>query len=539
MTQGIYEIRNKLNEKVYVGSSANTERRRREHYSKLRGGYHANIHLQRAWNKYGEDVFTFTVLEEVEDGMLLATEQIRLDRLFACGNHYNIATVAGPEGPLSEETRRKISVAQMGNQYSLGYKQTEEHIRKRIAPLVGHKRPPLTEEHKRKIGEAGKGRVVSDETRRKISKANKGKKHTEESKRKLSEASKGNQNCLGRKLSEETKRKIGIASRGNQYALGHKHTDEAKRKMRGRTVSKDTRCKISEARKQWWARKKATTWERCYSTRRPERYFLPDNHAGKMSWGLILRIVSHGERKGYWSPDDVIGDPMAGAGTNLSAFRIRGYEVEGIELEFDHFNLMLCNTLLQQQRYIFPQLRGNGGWRYHVGNASDVLSTLPEGSWDASVFSPPYEGALASLGGDGPMVGPATQEEREERYKWRAVPGHSTYGDTEGQIGAMFGEDYWKAMLPIYKGVYRVLKPGGILVVVTKDRREDWCLVRVGQGTRILCEYAGFVPIETIQAVGATRSVIARWNNRRYAERGRADLVVDHEDVMWFQKEDT
>ena len=258
-----------------------------------------------------------------------------------------------------------------------------------------------------------------------------------------------------------------------------------------------------------------------------------------MAWGLAIRIVSYGERKGYWSPGDVIGDPMAGVGTNLSAFRIRGYEVEGIELEFAHTTLMLCNTLLQQQRHIFPQLRGYGGWRYHIGNASDVLSTLPEGSWDASVWSPPYEGALASLGGDGPMVGPAAQEERAERYKWRAIPGHSTYGDTEGQVGSMYGEDYWRAMLPIYKGVYRVLKPGGIMVVVTKDRREDWCLVRVGQGTRILCEYAGFTHIETIQAVGATRSVIARWNNRRYSERGRADLVIDHEDVAVYRKEDT
>lgn len=281
-----------------------------------------------------------------------------------------------------------------------------------------------------------------------------------------------------------------------------------------------------------------TTWTGCYGTKRPKRYFLPSTHVAPMSWGLAIRIVTYGERMGYWSPGDVVGDPMAGTGVGLAAFRIRGYEVEGIELEFAHTTKMLCNTLLQQQRcaHIFPQLRGYGGWRYHIGNASDVLSTLPGGSWDACVFSPPYEGALASLGGDGPMAGPVT--EREERYKWRAIPGHSTYGDTEGQIGSLFRENYWQAMLPIYKGVYRVLKPGGVMVVVTKDRREDWCLVRVGQGTQILCQYAGFRPIETIQAVGATRSVIARWNNRRYVERGRADLVVDHEDIAIYGKED-
>jgi len=65
----------------------------------------------------------------------------------------------------------------------------------------------FSDEHRRKISEANKGRVVSAETRRKISAAQRG---------------------------------LGM---GNKNALGHKHTEDAKRKM-------------SEARKRWWAKKR-------------------------------------------------------------------------------------------------------------------------------------------------------------------------------------------------------------------------------------------------------------------------------------------
>jgi len=70
----------------------------------------------------------------------------------------------------------------MGKQNSLGHRQTEEH--------------------KRKISEANKGRVVSEETRRKIGEAHKGKKLSGEHRRKISEAHKG------KTLTEVHKRRI-------------------------------------------------------------------------------------------------------------------------------------------------------------------------------------------------------------------------------------------------------------------------------------------------------------------------------------------
>ena len=61
---GIYFIRNKINNKIYVGSSKNLYNREKEHFSDLRKGKHHNIYLQRAYDKYGEKYYG-----EMKDGI--------------------------------------------------------------------------------------------------------------------------------------------------------------------------------------------------------------------------------------------------------------------------------------------------------------------------------------------------------------------------------------------------------------------------------------------------------------------------------------
>ena len=165
--QGIYEIVNLADGKAstYIGSSVNIERRWWRHRSDLRGGWHRNLHLQRAWNKYGEDAFVFSVLEEVGDDMLLVMEQEYLDDYFDRGHCYNIATIARSVGPLAEETKRRMSAAHKGKKLS-------EETKRKIGDAFRGK--PLSEEHKRKLSEAHKGKPLSALHRRRISEANKG-----------------------------------------------------------------------------------------------------------------------------------------------------------------------------------------------------------------------------------------------------------------------------------------------------------------------------------------------------------------------------
>lgn len=60
---GIYAFKNVMNNKMYIGSSVDIYHRKRQHLSKLRRNLHHNLHLQRAWNLYGEETFEFIVLQ--------------------------------------------------------------------------------------------------------------------------------------------------------------------------------------------------------------------------------------------------------------------------------------------------------------------------------------------------------------------------------------------------------------------------------------------------------------------------------------------
>lgn len=66
---GIYGIKNLLNGKMYVGQSKDIKHRWRSHRMELRNNRHINNHLQRAYNKYGEEYFVFGIIEEcaIED----------------------------------------------------------------------------------------------------------------------------------------------------------------------------------------------------------------------------------------------------------------------------------------------------------------------------------------------------------------------------------------------------------------------------------------------------------------------------------------
>ena len=77
----------------------------------------------------------------------------------------------------TEETRRKISKANLGNTKCLGYKQTEETIRKRIESRKGYRH---SEETKIKVSKNHshfwKGKKMSKEHRLKLSECHKGEK---------------------------------------------------------------------------------------------------------------------------------------------------------------------------------------------------------------------------------------------------------------------------------------------------------------------------------------------------------------------------
>lgn len=105
----VYEIKNLVNGKTYIGSSSNYVRRSRTHKTALRSGKHQNSHLQRAWLKYGESSFTFTVLILCSSEMMRFYEQRCIDGLTPQYNQSKSAFSGIPAGStLSEQHRKKL-----------------------------------------------------------------------------------------------------------------------------------------------------------------------------------------------------------------------------------------------------------------------------------------------------------------------------------------------------------------------------------------------------------------------------------------------
>jgi len=71
---GVYTITNRLDGKMYVGSSNNIEGRISSHKSCLRNNNHKNAKLQNAVNKHDLINFDFEILEECELEHQFATE---------------------------------------------------------------------------------------------------------------------------------------------------------------------------------------------------------------------------------------------------------------------------------------------------------------------------------------------------------------------------------------------------------------------------------------------------------------------------------
>lgn len=77
--KGIYKLT--ISNHIYIGSTVNLSKRLKRHMSDLKRDDHENTYLQRAYNKYGKEQFSWEVLEIVDN--LYSTEE-----LLALEKHY-------------------------------------------------------------------------------------------------------------------------------------------------------------------------------------------------------------------------------------------------------------------------------------------------------------------------------------------------------------------------------------------------------------------------------------------------------------------
>lgn len=89
-TYTVYRIVCFTTGKCYVGQAVNYKKRKQTHLTPLRGGYHKNQHLQRAFNLYGEKSFYFEALEkDIPQDQVNDREIFWIDHFDSLNNGYN------------------------------------------------------------------------------------------------------------------------------------------------------------------------------------------------------------------------------------------------------------------------------------------------------------------------------------------------------------------------------------------------------------------------------------------------------------------
>ena len=89
----IYKIINKKNDKFYIGSTIEPEKRRKRHFDDLKNKKHHCLFLQRACDKYGIDNFEFIPKEVdvIDEKELRILEERYISYCWGSGKLYNIS----------------------------------------------------------------------------------------------------------------------------------------------------------------------------------------------------------------------------------------------------------------------------------------------------------------------------------------------------------------------------------------------------------------------------------------------------------------
>ena len=243
-------------------------------------------------------------------------------------------------------------------------------------------------------------------------------------------------------------------------------------------------------------------------------------HPAKMDAQLLLWIVER-----YTKAGETILDPMAGSGTAMIGCTV-GRNIVQVELEQKFVEMQKTNW---DKVRMMPQL-GHEMGECHIiqGDARQLGDILA----DHAIFSPPY--AESYIGGDGSALKALETGKGTKRGRGFDSFGNKTLGkpDNPENIGNLKADNYLSAMAQVYSQCHRVLKPGGLMVVVTKNFIRNKKEVRLDEDTIRLCEPAGFKFVERHYRKLPAQSFWRVIYQQKYPDAP----VLDKEDILVFKK---
>jgi modification methylase len=248
-------------------------------------------------------------------------------------------------------------------------------------------------------------------------------------------------------------------------------------------------------------------------------------HPGKMLPELARRLVAE-----YCPPGGLVVDPMCGIGTTLVEAAALGRRAVGVELEPRWAELARANLAhaLPADQAALAEVR--------VGDARRLPELLADlaGRVDLLVTSPPYACDAGVI----------------DKPAWRAgqplCPKDTlNYSRDPANLGRARGQSWRTGIAKVLAGCAQVLRPGGLLVTVTKNTRRAGHLNDLATATVQLANQSEFLYLQHILALHAAvrhGGLVARpsfWQltqTRKARARGEPAHLVVHEDVLVFTK---
>ncbi|MDE3069126.1 MAG: site-specific DNA-methyltransferase [Acidobacteriota bacterium] len=251
----------------------------------------------------------------------------------------------------------------------------------------------------------------------------------------------------------------------------------------------------------------------------------------------------------YSDAGDLVCDPLCGIGTTLVEAIHLGRDALGVELEPRWASLARANlthahaqgapgkaaVLAGDARQLQSLLTGAGRRPPAGGEEAAVrLARRAAAGVDLILTSPPYACEIQMIDKPAWLAGGSLGDR-----------GSRNYSADRRNLGHARGDTYRAAMAEVYAACAAALKPGGFLVVVTKNLRAGGELYGLAGDTIRLCRQAGLRYWQQVIALHAAirdSTLVPRpsfWQLstiRKANARGERLHLPCHEDVLVFRK---
>ncbi len=248
-------------------------------------------------------------------------------------------------------------------------------------------------------------------------------------------------------------------------------------------------------------------------------------HPGKMLPELARRLVAE-----YAPPGGLVVDPMCGIGTTLVEAAALGRRTLGVELEPRWAEIARANLThaLTPAQAAHVEVR--------VGDARALPAVLGDlaGTVDLVATSPPYACDAGMIDKPAWLAGQSMCRRDTLNYSERPA-----------NLGHARGQAYLAEMARVHAACFTVLRPGGLLVTVTRNMRRRGRVFDLAGATVHLAEQAGFGYLQHVVALLAGVRDSGLWarpsfwqlhQTRRARARGEPASLPVHEDVLVFAK---